>query len=71
MKKSTICGLAAVVLTNLMVAVVAYQYGTLRMGMLYAGFSAAPRVAFLCAVPFLPLVLVLTWLALRYRKKGQ
>ena len=54
MKKLSIVLFAiAILLSNVMCAVVAYQYRDLVCGMQHMGYSAPPRTAFLFAIPFL------------------
>jgi TRAP-type C4-dicarboxylate transport system permease small subunit len=53
MKKiSNIFILLAIILSDVMCAVVAYNYCTMEWGIRYAGYSAPASVAFLYAIPF-------------------
>ena len=53
MKKfSNIFILLAIILSDIMCAVVAYNYCTMEWGIRYAGYSAPASVAFLYAIPF-------------------
>lgn len=53
MKKiSNIFVLLAIILSDVMCAVVAYNYCTMEWGIRYAGYSAPAWVAFLYAIPF-------------------
>lgn len=59
-----ICIAAAVLLSDLMCAVAAYEYRALQWGGRYEGWSAPPSAAFLYAVPFaagIVLCLILAW----------
>ena len=49
----TILWLAAALLSNVMCAVVAYNWCALEWGGRYAGYSAPPDTALLYAIPFL------------------
>ena len=42
----------AILLSDILCAVVAYNYCALQWGGRYAGYSAPPSTAFICAVPF-------------------
>lgn len=68
-KLSVIFGILAVVLSDIMCAVVAYNYCALRWGMEYAGYSAPPGVAFLYAVPYGIGIAVCVVLAVGFWKK--
>lgn len=64
MNKSRICLAIAIILSDVMCAVVSYQYCALQWGGAYAGWSAPPSVAFLYAVPFaagIILFIILSW----------
>ena len=53
MKKiSNIFIILAVILSNVMCAVVAYNYCAMQWGAKYAGYSAPASVAFLYAIPY-------------------
>lgn len=43
---------AAIILSNIMCAHVAFQYGKMLMGIKYAAYSAPASVAFLLAIPY-------------------
>ena len=70
MKKfSTIFIVLAVILSNVMCAVVGYNYATMQWGIKYAGYSAPASTAFLYAIPFVIGIIVCAILAIRFRKK--
>lgn len=61
---SVVCAVLAILLSDVMCAVVAYNYCFLQWGAVYEGFSAPADVAFLYAVPFgagIVLCSVLAW----------
>ena len=59
----------AVVISNVMCFVVAYNYRDMLCGIEHAGYSAPANVAFLYAIPFLVGIIVCAILAIRFRKK--
>ena len=61
----------AVLLSDAMCAVVAYNYCDLLWGGKYAGYSAPASTAFVYAVPFVVGILICFSLALLFRKKSQ
>ena len=67
-KLSSLFGLLAVLVANVMVAVVAYNYGVLTTDV---SCSAPPATAFLYAIPFLVLAAACVILAVFFRKKGR
>ena len=70
MKKfSTIFIALAVVLSDVMCAVVGYNYAAMQWGIKYAGYSAPASTAFLYAIPFMIGIIVCTILAIRFCKK--
>lgn len=70
MKKiSNIFIVLAVVLSDVMCAVVGYNYATMQWGIKYAGYSAPANIAFLYATPFVVGIVVCVILAIRFRKK--
>ena len=70
MKKLSILFMAlAVVLSDIMCFVVAYNYRSMLCGIEHAGFSAPASIAFLYAIPFVVGVIVCIALAVRFRKK--
>ena len=72
MKKiSSIFGLLAILLTNVMVAVVAYNYGAMKVGVEYGGYSAPAYSVFLYAIPFLVGILACIVVAVRFKKNNR
>ena len=65
---STVFWILAVLLSDVMCAVVAYHYCDTKWGIKYAGYSASPRAAFLLAIPFVIGIAVCVILALHFRK---
>lgn len=63
-------GLLAVLLSNVMCAVVAYNYCSLTWCGQYAGCSAPANTAFLLAIPYLVGMIACIVLALLFRKKA-
>ncbi|MBQ5957312.1 MAG: hypothetical protein IJL46_07070 [Clostridia bacterium] len=61
----------AVILSDVMCAVVAYSYCDLVWGGKYAGYSAPPSTAFAFAIPFLIAIAVCLAVAYVLRKKGK
>lgn len=60
----------AVILSDIMCAVVAYNYCNLTWGIKYAGYSAPAGTAFLTAVPFAAGIAVCVILALCFKKRA-
>ena len=70
MKKiSNIFIVLAVVLSDVMCAVVGYHYAAMQWGIKYAGYSAPASIAFLYAIPFMVGIIVSAVLAIRFRKR--
>ena len=61
----------AILLSDILCAVVAYNYCALQWGGRYAGYSAPPSTAFICAVPFGIGILWCIFLARLFRKAGK
>ena len=61
----------AIIITNMMFAVVAYNYRDMLCGIEHAGFSAPATVAFLYAIPFLIVVAVCIVLAVVFYRKAK
>ena len=59
----------AIILSNVMCAVVAYGYSNLQWGAKYAGYSAPASVAFLYAIPYGIGIVVCVIVAVVLRKK--
>ena len=66
---STIFGLLAVLLSNIMCAVVAYNYCDLLGAGQYAGYSAPAGTAFLYAIPYIIGIVVCGILAVVFKKR--
>ena len=72
MKKiSSVFGFLAILLTNVMVAVVAYNYGAMKVGVEYGGYSAPAHSVFLYAIPFLVGILACIVVAVRFKKNNR
>ena len=69
-KLSVIFSVLAVLLSNTMCAVIAYNYSYLLWGGRYAGFSAPPEVAFLYAAPYAAGIIVCVILAVAFKRKS-
>ena len=59
----------AIILSNVMCAVVGYNYATMQWGIKYAGYSAPVSTAFIYAIPFVIGIIVCAILAIKLRKK--
>ena len=68
-KLSILFTVLAVVLSDIMCFVVAYNYRSMLCGIEHAGFSAPARIAFLYAIPFAIAIIVCVALAIRFYKK--
>ncbi|MBR0391711.1 MAG: hypothetical protein IJK38_05260 [Oscillospiraceae bacterium] len=66
---STVFWILAVLLSDVMCAVVAYNYCDMLWGIKYAGYSAPAHVAFLAAIPYAVGIIVCVALAIFLRKK--
>ena len=66
---SAIFAIIAVLLSDIMCAVVAYNYCNIKWGIEYQGFSASTNTAFLMALPFLIGIVICIALALVFHKK--
>lgn len=64
------CALA-VLLSDIMCAVVAYEYSNMIWGIKYAGYSAPAHVALLWAIPFIMGIAVCVVLAAFFKKKSR
>lgn len=72
MKKfSYVFGLLAILLTNVMCAVVAYNYCDIQWASKYVGYSAPASIAFIYAIPYLIGIAVCVVLALKLKAKGK
>ena len=72
MKKiSSIFSLLAVLLTNVMIAVVAYNYGVMKVRVEHFECSAPADVVFVYAIPFLIGIFACVIVAVHYKKHGK
>lgn len=60
----------ALLLSNIMCAVVAWNYCDMLWGIKYAGYSAPASTAVLSAIPFVVGIVVCVGLALHFRRKA-
>ncbi len=67
---SAVFWILAVLLSNVMCAVVAYNYCDMLWGIKYAGYSAPASTAFLLAIPFAAAIAVCVTLALFFGKRA-
>ena len=65
---SMVFGMLAILLSNIMCAVVAFNYRDMLCGIEHAGYSAPASTAFLYAIPFVVGIVVCAILAIRFRK---
>lgn len=61
----------AIVLSDIMCFVVAYNYRDMLCGIEHAGYSAPASTAFLYAIPFVVGIIVCAVLAIRFHKKSK
>lgn len=66
---STVFGMLAILLSDIMFAVVAFNYRDMLCGIEHAGYSAPASSAFLYAIPFAVGIVVCAILAIKFRKK--
>ena len=69
-KLSILFGILAVLLSDIMCAVVAYNYCDMLRGGQYAGYSAPASTAFVYAIPFVIGIIVCVVLAIVFRRKA-
>ena len=69
-KLSIIFGVLAVLLSDIMCAVVAYNYCDLLWGGQYAGYGVPASTAFVYAIPFVIGIIVCVILAIVFRRKA-
>lgn len=62
-------GVLAILLSDVMCAVVAYNYCDKLWGIKYAGYSAPVEVAFLSAIPFAIAIAVCVFVSLFLKKR--
>lgn len=68
-KVSNLFWVLAVILSNVMCAVVAYNYSEMKWGIKYAGYSAPASVAFMYLIPYGIGIVVCIVLAMVLKKK--
>ena len=68
---SKLFGLFAVLLSDIMFAVVAYNYCDILWGTKYAGYSAPAGTAFTLAIPYIAGIVICIMLALIFSKKAK
>lgn len=61
----------AILLSDIMCVVVAYNYRGMLCGIEHAGYSAPAGTAFLYAIPFVAGITVCAVLAIRFQKKSK
>lgn len=66
---SAVFWILAVFLSDVMCAVVGYNYCDMKWGIRYAGYSAPASTAFLAAIPFAAAIAVCIVMALFFRRK--
>ncbi|MCR4787477.1 MAG: hypothetical protein K5888_02720 [Lachnospiraceae bacterium] len=72
MKRLSICFIVlAVLLSDIMCAVVAYSYCDMQWGIQYAGYSVPAWIALLLGIPFLIGIAVCIALSIFFKKKYQ
>ena len=67
---SVIFGILAVLLSDVMCAVVAYNYCDMRWGIQYAGYSAPAWTALLVGIPYAVGIIICIVLAVFFMKKA-
>ncbi len=70
-KLSYLFATLAIVLSDIMCFVVAYNYRDMLCGTEHAGYSAPAGTAFLYAIPFVAGIIACIILAIRFHKKSQ
>ncbi len=70
-KLSILFGISAVILSDIMCAVAAYNYCDLLWGAEYAGYSAPAKTAFLYAIPYGIGIAVCIVLAIVFHRKSK
>ena len=71
MKGLSVCfWVLAALLSNIMCAVVAWNYCDMRWGIKYAGYSAPASTAFLSAIPFVIGIAICIAFALIFKRKS-
>ena len=68
---STLFGILAILLSNVMCGVVGFNYGKMVWGIENAGYSAPASTALLLSIPYLIGIVVCVVLAFVFRKRKQ
>ena len=68
-KLSVVFGLFAIILSNVMCAVVAFNYRDMLCGIQHAGYSAPASIAFITAIPYLVAIIACIILAVIIKRK--
>lgn len=68
---SKVFGILAIILSDIMCAVVAYNYCELVWGGKYAGYSAPASTAFLLAIPYLIGIVICVVLTVVFKKRAE
>lgn len=68
-KLSNIFIALAIILSNIMCAVVGYNYASMQWGIKYAGYSAPASIVFVYAIPYAVAIIVCVILSIRFRNK--
>ena len=68
-KLSWLFAILAIILSNIMCFVVAYNYREMMCGIEHKGYSAPVSIAFLYIIPFMVVIGLFVFLAIRFRKK--
>ena len=68
---STLFGILAILLSNVMCGVVGFNYGKMVWGIENAGYSAPASTALLLSIPYLIGIVVCVALAFVFRKRKQ
>ena len=72
MKKLSICfGILAILLSDMMCAITAYNYCDMIWESKYAGYSAPARTAFLSAIPFVIGIAICVAFAIFFKNKAK
>lgn len=69
-KLSVVFGLFAIILSNVMCAVVAFNYRDMLCGIQHSCYSAPAWVAFLSAIPYAVAIAVCIILAVVFKRRG-
>lgn len=70
-KLSNLFGCLAILLSNIMCAVVAYSYRDMLCGGMHMGYSAPPEVAFINVIPYSIGIIISIFLAYHFHKKAK